>query len=59
MVYLTREFEIKELVRLKYFLRVNVAHSKEGIFISPSKYVIDLLKETKKLGCKLVDNPKP
>ena len=32
--YLTREFEIKELVRLKYFLRINVAHSKKGIFVS-------------------------
>ena len=32
--YLTREFEIKELVRLKYFLGINVVHSKKGIFVS-------------------------
>ena len=30
---LIREFEIKELGRLKYFLGIEVAHSKEGIFI--------------------------
>ena len=31
---LVKEFEIKELGRLKYFLRIKMAHSKEGIFIS-------------------------
>ena len=49
---LTKEFEIKELGRLKYFLRTKVVHSKQGIFISQQKYVTNLLKETKKLACK-------
>ena len=31
---LLKEFEIKNLERLKYFLGIKVAHSKEGIFIS-------------------------
>ena len=31
---LSREFEIKELGRLKYFLSIEVAHSRRGIFIS-------------------------
>lgn len=31
---LTREFEIKELGRLKYFLQIKVAHSKQNILIS-------------------------
>ena len=47
---LTKEFEIKELGRLKYFLGIEVAHSKQGIFISQQKYVMDLLKETRKLA---------
>ncbi|RDX77240.1 Copia protein, partial [Mucuna pruriens] len=43
---------MKELEELKYFLGIEVAYSKQGIFISQRKYVLDLLKETGKLGCK-------
>ena len=31
---LLKEFDIKEFRRLKYFLGIEVAHSKQGIFIS-------------------------
>ncbi|RDX84623.1 Copia protein, partial [Mucuna pruriens] len=44
---------MKELGKLKYFLGIEVAYSKQGIFISQRKYVLDLLKETGKLGCKI------
>ena len=54
---LAREFEIKELGKLKYFLGIEVARSKQGIFISQRKYVLDLLKETGKLACKPADTP--
>ncbi|KAI3470208.1 hypothetical protein Pfo_026871 [Paulownia fortunei] len=54
---LAKEFEIKDLSKLKYFLGIEVAHSKEGIFISQQKYVIDLLKETGKTGCKPMETP--
>lgn len=54
---LLAEFDIKELGKLKYFLGIEVAHSKLGIFISQQKYVLDLLKETGKLGCKPIDTP--
>ena len=40
---LTREFEIKDLGVLKYFLGIEVAYSKVGIFLSQRKYVLDLL----------------
>ena len=40
---LIKEFEIKELGKLKYFLGIEVAQSKEDIFISQQKYVLDLL----------------
>ena len=55
--YLAKEFEIKELGRLKYFLGIEVAHSREGIFISQQKYVTDLLKETGKTACRPANTP--
>lgn len=38
-------------------LGMEVARSKEGIFISQRKYTLDLLKETGKLGCKPANTP--
>lgn len=54
---LVKEFEIKELGRLKYFLGIEVAYSKQGIFISQQKYILDLLTETGKIGCKPMSTP--
>ena len=54
---LSKEFEIKDLGALKYFLGIEVARSKYEIFISWRKYVIDLLQETDMLGCKNNDTP--
>ncbi|KAK2970862.1 hypothetical protein RJ640_022304 [Escallonia rubra] len=54
---LTKEFEIKDLGKLKYFLGMEVARSNKGISISQRKYTLDLLKETGMLGCKPVDTP--
>jgi hypothetical protein len=54
---LANEFEIKDLGSLKYFLGIEVAKSKHGIFMSQRKYILDLLKETGMLGCKATDNP--
>lgn len=48
---------MKTLGRLKYFLGIEVAHSKKGIFISQQKYITDLLKETGKTACKPVSSP--
>ncbi|CAA7390863.1 unnamed protein product [Spirodela intermedia] len=53
---LSREFDIKSLGRLKYFLRIEVAYSK-GVFLSQHKYILDLLQETGKLECKPADTP--
>ena len=55
--HLAKEFEIKDLVYLRYFLGMEVARSKKGIFVSQRKYVLDLLKETSMLGCKPADTP--
>lgn len=54
---LAKEFEIKDLGNLKYFLGMEVARSKKGISVSQRKYVLDLLKETGMLGCKPSETP--
>lgn len=54
---LAEEFEIKDLGALKYFLGMEFARSKEGIFVNQRKYVLDLLNETGLLGCKPAETP--
>ncbi|CAL9017924.1 unnamed protein product [Prunus brigantina] len=55
--YLSQEFEMKDLGDLKYSLKIEVARSKTGIFLSQRKYVMDLFTETGMLECKPVDTP--
>lgn len=38
------EFQIKGLDVLKYFLGIEFARSKKGIFVNQKKYVLDLLQ---------------
>ena len=54
---LAKEFEIRDLGKLKYFLGIEVAWSKQSIFISQQKYVIDLLWETGMMARKPVATP--
>lgn len=42
--FLSKQFEIKDLGKLKYFLGMEIARSSKGIAISQRKYVLDLLK---------------
>ena len=44
--HLSREFEMKDLGPLKYFMGIEVSRSSKGIFISQRKYTLDLLQET-------------
>ncbi|WJZ97935.1 hypothetical protein VitviT2T_016503 [Vitis vinifera] len=55
--YLSREFEMKDLGPLKYFLGIEVSQSSEGIFLSQRKYALDLLQETGMSGCQPVNTP--
>ncbi|RVX10055.1 Retrovirus-related Pol polyprotein from transposon RE1 [Vitis vinifera] len=52
-----KEFEIKDLGNLKYFLGMEIARSKKGIAVSQRKYVLNLLNETGMLGCKPAETP--
>lgn len=53
---IAKEFEIKTLGRLKYFLGIEAAYSKK-VFSYLNKNVIDLLKETSKAACKSTSTP--
>lgn len=55
--HLTHHFQTKDLGRLRYFLGIEVAQSKEGISISQRKYALDILEETGMLDCKPIDTP--
>lgn len=43
------------LEKLKYFLRVKVVESKNGIPISQRKYALDILEDNGMLDCRNVD----
>ena len=53
--YLSHKFQTKDLGKLRYFLGIEVAQSKDGIVISQWKYAMDILEETGLLNVKPVD----
>lgn len=55
--YLQQHFVTKDMGCPKYFLGLEIAHSKSGISLCQQKYATDLLKETGLLGTKPVDTP--
>ena len=55
--YLFREFKMKDLGPLKYFLGFEVSRSIEGIFLSQRKCALDLLQETGMSGCQPINTP--
>lgn len=53
--FLHRSFAIKDLGKLKYFLGMEIAYLSKGLFKNQRTNVLDLLKETRKLGAKPVE----
>lgn len=54
---LQKEFKIKDLGQLKYFLGIEVSHSKLGIFLCQRKYCLDILQDSKMLCAKPASTP--
>ena len=54
---LAKNFEVKDLGKLRYFLGMEIARSRQGISVSQRKYTLDLLEETGMLGCKASSTP--
>lgn len=54
---LAKDFKIKDLGSLKYFLGMEFARSKSGILVNQIKYILDLLKEIGLLGFRIAKTP--
>jgi len=55
--HLNMKFDVKDLGHLCYFLGMEVAYFRKGLFISQRKYTLDLLKETRKLKVAPAQSP--
>ena len=56
-VELAKQFEMKDLGPLRYFLSIEVAYSLRGYPLSQSKYVADILEQARLTNNKTVDTP--
>lgn len=50
--HLSKWFHMKNLGTFKYFLGIELAHGKTGLFLCQRKYALDTLDECGMLGCK-------
>ncbi|KAJ9538498.1 hypothetical protein OSB04_031231 [Centaurea solstitialis] len=50
--YLDKEFSIKDLGPLKYFLGIEVTRMFEGLVLSQRNYTLDILKDSGLTGCR-------
>ncbi|KAJ0834758.1 putative RNA-directed DNA polymerase [Helianthus annuus] len=54
---LNREFAIKDLGKLNYFLGLEVTYTQKGLFLNQSKYALDILTRAKMLEAKPAPTP--
>jgi len=56
---LAKEFEMKDLGLLHYFLALEIWQNSDGLFVSQGKYAQEILEKFNMHGCKPVDTPLP
>lgn len=54
---LRKDFALKDLGVLHYFLGIEVKKVKDGIFLTQEKYVMDILKRAGMISCKVSNMP--
>jgi hypothetical protein len=54
---LSKEFEVKVLGNLKYFLGIEVARTEKGISLCQGKYTSDILSDIGMMGCHAASTP--
>lgn len=54
---LAKEFSMKDLGDLHYFLGIEVVRNDKGLFLSQAKYALDLLTQAKMVDCKPISTP--
>lgn len=57
--FLHESFTIKDIGPAKYFLGIEMARSTEGILLTQTKYITDLLKDTRLEDSSPVNTPLP
>lgn len=55
--FLNKQFRIKDLGDLKYFLGIEVSRSKNGFYISQRKYALEIISDADLLGAAPIDTP--
>jgi Reverse transcriptase (RNA-dependent DNA polymerase) len=55
--HLNSRFAIRDLGQLHFFLGIEATHNKEGIYLTQTKYLTDLLKRVNMMNCKSVLSP--
>ena len=56
-VFLSRQFEMKDLGHLSYFLGLEITHSTDGLYVTQAKYASELLSRAGLTNSKTVDTP--
>lgn len=51
-MFLDTKFSIKDLRTLKYFLGIEVTHTRKGMVLNQRKYTLDSLEDNDMLGCR-------
>jgi histone deacetylase 1/2 len=52
IIYLAKEFSMKDLGELHYFLRIEVVKHDKGFYLSQAKYALDPLNHAVMVDCK-------